>query len=224
MTRSDEQIELDIIDQLKWDSRVDVSRIFVEVAEGTVKLTGTVPTYRMREIAAMDALDVEDVRYIDNGLKVKYRSTSSLPSDEQIGLGIEKMLSWDPDIEPENINVTVDNGNVILEGFVDAIWKKLKAEEIISNLNGVLEVVNKLAVVPAGTYIDQTISEGITKALERNVHVNAREVNTKVENQIVTLSGNVPSWKAYHAARDAALYTPGVIQVQNNLVVSRASG
>jgi osmotically-inducible protein OsmY len=219
MTRSDEQIKLDVIDQLKWDSRVDVSKIFVEVAGGTVKLTGSVPSYRMREIAGMDVLDVKGVMYIENDLKVQYGSIFVPPSDEQIGLSIEKMLSWDPDIDSDGIEITVNAGNVILRGSVDAIWKKLKAEEMTSNLNGVLNVVNKLAVVPTDTYIDQTISEGIMGALERNIHVNARDINIKVENQIVTLSGNVPSWKAYQAARDAALYTPGVIHVQNNLVV-----
>jgi osmotically-inducible protein OsmY len=48
---------------------------------------------------------------------------------------------------------------------------------------------------------------------------NARDINIKVENQIVTLSGKVPGWKAYHAAHDTALYTRGVVQVLNNLVV-----
>jgi osmotically-inducible protein OsmY len=220
MIRSDEQIKLDVIDQLKWDSRVDVSEIFVAVAGGSVKLTGAVPTRRMHEIAGMDALDVEGVKYMNNELKVRYRSNAVPPSDSQIVQNIEKMLSWDPDIDAEHIKVAAEAGNVTLEGSVDAMWKKLKAEEISSNLNGVFEVVNKLAVVPTGIYIDQIISEGITGALERNIHVDVQDIAIQVENQIVTLSGNVTSWKAYHAARDAALYTPGVIQIQNNLVVS----
>ena len=215
----DEQIKLSVVDQLKWDSRVDISDIDVAVSGGAVKLKGSVPSHRMREIATMDVLDVDGVTYLANELKVQYNPTAVLPDDEQIKGNIEKMFSWDPEIEPENIALTVSAGKVTLEGSVNAIWKKLKSQEIASNVTGVFQVINKLAVVPTDTYIDQNISETIMAALERNAHVNARDVNIKVENQIVTLSGKVPGWKAYHAAHDTALYTRGVVQVLNNLVV-----
>jgi osmotically-inducible protein OsmY len=219
MISLDEQIKLSVIDQLKWDSRVDISDIDVAVSGGTVKLKGGVPSYRMREIAAMDVLDVDGVTNLANELKVQYNPAAVLPDDEQIKGNIEKMFSWDPEIEPENIAVTVSAGKVTLEGSVNAIWKKLKSQDIASNVTGILQVINKLAVVPTDTYIDQNISETIMAALERNAHVNARDINIKVENQIVTLSGKVPGWKAYHAAHDTALYTRGVVQVLNNLVV-----
>ena len=219
MISLDEQIKLSVIDQLKWDSRVDISDIDVAVSGGTVKLKGDVPSYRMREIAAMDVLDVDGVTNLANELKVQYNPAAVLPDDEQIKGNIEKMFSWDPEIEPENIAVTVSAGKVTLEGSVNAIWKKLKSQDIASNVTGILQVINKLAVVPTDTYIDQSISEAIMAAIERNTHVTARDVNIKVENQIVTLSGKVPGWKAYHAAHDTALYTRGVVQVLNNLVV-----
>ena len=173
----------------------------------------------IHEIAARDVLDVDGVTYLANELKVQYNPAAVLPDDEQIKENIEKMFSWDPEIEPENIAVTVSAGKVTLEGSVNAIWKKLKTQDIASNVTGVFQVVNKLAVVPTDAYIDQNISEAMMAALERNAHVNARDVNINVENQIVTLSGKVPGWKAYHAAHDAALYTRGVVQVINNLVV-----
>ena len=219
MVSLDEQIKLSVVDQLKWDSRVDISDIDVAVSGGTVKLKGSVPSYRMREIAARDVLDVDGVTFLSNELKVQYSLTAVLPDDEQIKGNIEKMFSWDPEIEPENIAVTVSTGKVTLEGSVNAIWKKLKSQDIASNVTGVFQVINKLAVVPTDTYIDQSISEAIMATLERNTHVTARDVNIKVENQIVTLSGKVPGWKAYHAAHDTALYTRGVVQVLNNLVV-----
>lgn len=219
MISLDEQIKLSVIDQLKWDSRLDISDIDVAVSGRTVKLKGSVPSYRMREIAARDVLDVDGVTSLANELKVQFSPTAVLSDDEQIKGNIEKMFSWDPEIEPENIAVTVSAGKVTLEGSVNAIWKKLKSQDIASNVTGVFQVTNKLAVVPTETYIDQSISEAIIAALERNTHVNARDVNIKVENQIVTLSGKVPGWRAYHAAHDTALYTRGVVQVLNNLVV-----
>jgi osmotically-inducible protein OsmY len=219
MISLDEQIKLSVIDQLKWDSRVDISDIDVAVSGRTVKLKGSVPSHRMREIATMDVLDVDGVTYLANELKVKFSQTAVLPDDEQIKGNIEKMFSWDPEIEPENIAVTVSAGKVTLEGSVNAIWKKLKSQDIASNVTGVFQIINKLVVVPTDTYVDQNISETIMAALERNAHVNARDINITVENQMVTLSGKVPGWKVYRAAQDAALYTRGVVQVHNNLVV-----
>ena len=87
-------------------------------------------------------------------------------------------------------------------------------------MTGVSQIINKLVIVPTATFFDQDILEEITTVFDRNIRIDVQEVNVKVENQIVILSGKVPSWKAYHAARDIALYTRGVIDVQNNLVVS----
>ena len=72
MISLDEQIKLSVIDQLKWDSRVDISDIDVAVSGGTVKLKGSVPSYRMREIVDMEVLDVDGVTYLANELKVQY--------------------------------------------------------------------------------------------------------------------------------------------------------
>ena len=103
MSRSNQQIKSAIIDQLKWDSRVDITNIDLEVSGGIVRLKGFVPSNRMREIVEMDALEVEGVTDLVNELEIQYDSTAVLPADEQVKDNIEKMFSWDPDIESNNI-------------------------------------------------------------------------------------------------------------------------
>jgi hypothetical protein len=44
------------------------------------------------------------------------------------------------------IEVAVNNGKVTLAGSVDQFWKKLKIEEIVSNVPGVYEIVNTLTL------------------------------------------------------------------------------
>lgn len=219
MQPSEEQIKKNVIDQLRWDSRVEISNLKVDVSGSEVKVSGIIPTWRMREIVNMDVLDVAGVTYLVNSLKVQSDSFVILPEDEQIKKAIEEMLNRDPDINAENIIITVNQGNLSLSGTVKAVWQKLKTEDIASSVNGVLQVQNKLAVVPTGTYADQAISEDIMAAFTRNIHIDAQDVSLKVENQIVSMSGKVPNWKAYYAARDIAIYTRGVIDVQNNLWV-----
>jgi osmotically-inducible protein OsmY len=219
MQPSEDIIKKVIIDQLKWDGRIDISNLSVEISGGTVKLMGTVPSYRMREIAMMDVLDVPGVTYLTNELKIKYRSPGALTNDEEIKTNIEKMLSWDADLDTENIKVAVNAGIVSFEGSVTAIWQKVKIENLTSNVTGVLQIINKLAVVPTETYYDQAISKEIMEAFDRSISIDLQDVIVRVEEQIVILSGKVPSWKAYHSARDIALFTRGVIEVQNNLRV-----
>lgn len=219
MTRSEEEIKKNVVNQLRWDSRLDISDLRVDVSGGEVKVAGTIPAWRMREIVNMDVLDVAGVKYLVNNLKVLPRSTEPLPEDEQIKADIDNMLALDPDINPENITVAVNKGILTLEGSVNAIWQKLKAETIASNASGLRQINNALAVVPTGTYADQAISEDIMAAFSRNVHIEVQDVSLRVENQTVFLSGTVPSWKAFYSARDIAFYTRGVVEVQNNLRV-----
>lgn len=219
MKPSEEQIKRNVIDQLRWDSRVEISNLKVDVSGGEVKVSGIIPTWRMREIVNMDVLDVAGVTYLVNNLKVQSVSSVILPSDVQIKKTIEKMLNRDPDINAENITITVNEGTLSLSGTVKAVWQKLKAENIASSVNGIFQVQNRLTVAPTETYADQAISEDIMAAFTRNVHIDAQEVSLKVENQIVFMSGRVPNWKAYYAARDIAVYTRGVLDVQNNLWV-----
>jgi hyperosmotically inducible protein len=215
MRGTEEQIKRNVIDQLRWDSRVEISNLQVDVSGGEVKVAGTIPSWRMREIVNWDVLDVPGVIHLVNELKVKHSSSGIFPGDEEIKTNIEKMLSWDPDINAENRSIAVKEGKFSLKGTVNAIWQKLKAENIASNVKGVLQINNMLAVAPTGEYVDQTIAEDIMAAFSRNIHIDGQDISLKVENQIISLSGKVSNWKAYYAARDIALYTRGVIDIQN---------
>ncbi len=89
----------------------------------------------------------------------------------------------------------------------------------MSGLRGVIDVVNKLAVVPTEDINDKLIAEDIEAALERNLYVNAEDVTVKVENGEVTLTGSVPNWHARGKAYDVAAYTLGVKDVHDYLTI-----
>jgi hypothetical protein len=103
------------------------------------------------------------------------------------------------------------------------VWNKFKAEDLLSNMTGIVEIINKLVVVPTETRIDQAISEEITASLERNIHGELKEVNVPVKDQVVTLTGKVPGWEIYHLVRDVLRYTLGVIDVRNMFLAQNVS-
>lgn len=216
---SNEDIKANVVDNLRWDSRVDATNVTVEVSDGTVTLKGNVPSFTALTAATNNAWNVVGVTDVDNQLIVEYPSAVTVPSDADIKKNIESILAWDNDIDVTEIDVSVSNGVVTLEGNVDAYWKLYHLERK-ADVMGVINIVNKVAVVPTEDVLDEDIASDVEDALERNVSVDVDDVNVKVENGEVTLTGTVPSWNSYNSAENAAFYTLGVVAVDNQLVIN----
>lgn len=217
--RNDEDIKVDVVKQLKWDARIDASEVSTKVNDGEVVLEGNVPTMTAKSAAFDDAYLVDGVLTVDNQLDVEIPAAQKTPTDAQIKDNVETALNINSDVESYKIDVTVDRGWVTLEGTVNAYWEKVSAENEALDINGVLGVSNNLGVVPTESYLDENIAEDIISALERNVHVDADDIDVKVEDGKVTLDGTVKTYTAKNAAFDSALYTPGVITVNNRIIV-----
>jgi osmotically-inducible protein OsmY len=219
MARIDEEIKKDIVDTLYWDGRVDASDVTVEVNEGKVVLKGHIPSLLARTAAEEDAISIPGVIEINNQISVRYPKTIPLPSDEEIAVRVRDSLRLNPIIQGTDIEVEVRGGIATLRGTVDAFWKKGYANDVAANERGVLFIQNHLAVVPTQKLSDQAIARDIESALERNTLVDADAVNIQVENGNVFLGGSLPNWTARRAAENAALYTPGVINVDNRIEI-----
>jgi osmotically-inducible protein OsmY len=219
MVLSDEEIKKRIVDELYWDNRVDASKVGVRVDGGRVTLTGTVPNYNAKLRAETDAYAVRDVIWVENRISVTYPPTITIPSNEDIRRSVIRNLSEDPDLEKTDIRVSVRDGIVTLEGSVDAYWKKWEAEYTTCNVRGVCDIVNKVTVVPTMQISDRVIAEDVRAAIERRRNVNIEDLDIRVENGVVTLSGTVPDWDARRAAINAAEFTKGVIDVLDELSI-----
>jgi hyperosmotically inducible protein len=220
MTRTDEQIKKDVVDQLYWDSRVDASKVSVEVNDHVVTLMGELPTQLARSAALMDVSVVPGVVDVQNHATVVFPSVAEMPPPDQIQTNIERLLGTNAYIRPADIRIVFDNGVVTLEGTVDAMWKKDYAQDLVAHVHGVAEVHNRLGVHHGKSILDRTIAEDITAALQRNVLVDAEDIQVDVKGGIVKLRGMVPTWQARRIARDTALYTSGVVDVHDELKVS----
>jgi osmotically-inducible protein OsmY len=219
MARNDELIKNDIVDSLYWDARVDASDIAVQVHEGAVTLSGTVPTYRSREAAFEDAWTIRDVMQVENRIDVLFPAAVTVPGDHEIRHHVETVLGFDPDIVAGDIDIRVEDGIVTLHGSVDTFWKKVHAASLATQVRGVRKVEDKLTIVPTHDVLDETIADDVEAAIDRNILVNAEDVNVRVQDGVVTLTGTVPTWAAHQAALDAARFTSGVTGVRSELTV-----
>ena len=66
MMRTDSEIKKDVQRELAWDTRVDETDIGVQVRDGIVTLTGTVPSWAKRMAALQAAQRVAGVLDIAN--------------------------------------------------------------------------------------------------------------------------------------------------------------
>lgn len=219
MPRVEEQIKQDVVDQLAWDARVNAADVDVEVRDSRVVLQGTVPSYRSRLAAVEDTELVPGVALVDDQLTVRWPPIYT-PTDDEVWDSVDQALRWNPNVDASLLTVAVDAGVVSLDGTVDSLWKKFHAERVALDVPGVIDVENRLAIVPSRKLTDEAIATEIVDALKRNVLVDAERVDVRVSNGVVDLSGSVPNWTALRAARDAALYTAGVIDVRDSLTVA----
>jgi hyperosmotically inducible protein len=219
MTRKDQEIKKDLIDELYWDHRVDAAEVKAQVADGKVTLTGTVPSYSARSAAASASWGIDGVKEVTNLLSVRFPTTFVVPNDVEIKTNAERTLAWNPEVYSADVDVTVIDGVVCLEGTVDAYWKRGKAEDLVSNLRGVVDIENHLAVVPSESFVDKDIAREIESAFQRSQHVDAEDVTVKVENGRVTLTGTASSYYARGRAYDVAAHSLGVVAVDNHIIV-----
>lgn len=83
-------------------------------------------------------------------------------SDERIREDISDRLTDYSHLDASNIEVTVSEGAVILEGWVDSRWAKRSAEDIVETVSGVQDVRNNLRVhrQASETAASQTVDAG----------------------------------------------------------------
>ena len=221
MAKTKEEIKNEIADHLARDSRIFSEKIKVDFSNGSVVLSGNVQSYSARVAAEEDTRSVYGVNAVENHLEVSFPDRYQKPADYTIRDSVQNLISWDPDIFLEKISVFVQEGRVVLEGTVNALWKKLRAERLASNAGGVLGIKNKLAVVLTNTISDEKIGLDIVSLLSSNSSLDINKVTVEVINGKVSLTGLVPSRTAFDIAEDIARYTQGVVDVVNRLAIGK---
>src|SRR3954447_2144359 len=141
-TRTDEQIQHDVLEELKWDARVQPNEIGVAVKNGIVTISGRVDSYVKKWAAEEAALRVRGVRGVANEIEVRL-PTAAERSDEDIATAALSALKWDALLPDDAVKVTVSKGWVTLEGEVDWQFEKEDAERAVRRLTGVRGVTNR---------------------------------------------------------------------------------
>lgn len=216
-TRSDQEIQQDVLDEFKWDARLKPNEIGVIVKDGIVALTGWVDSYGKKWAAEEAALRVRGAKAVANDIEVRLPGSSER-TDDEIAAAVVRALQWDIFVPADKIKVTVSKGWVTLEGEVEWQFQKQDAERDVRSLWGVKGVTNLITVKPAVRPSD--VREKIEQALIRSAKTDADRITVDVDGSTVTLRGTVHSYAEKEEAERAAWQAPGVSSVKNQIRVS----
>jgi len=215
MIRTDQDIQADVLAELRWDQSVQANEIGVAVKGGIVTLTGKVDTFLKKWRAEEAAHRVNGVVAVANDIEVR---TIGERTDTDIAAAAVEALKWNASIPAEKIHVTVSNGWVTLKGDVEWQYQRQEAERSVRRLWGVKGVSNLIVVKPLASPSD--LKKQIEDALVRTAEVDAKNITVEMQGTKAILKGKVRSWAEKQEAARTAWLAPGITSVDNQITVT----
>jgi osmotically-inducible protein OsmY len=141
--------------------------------------------------------------------------------DSELQEAVLAELNWEPSVTAANIGVTAKAGVVALTGHVGSYVEKYAAETATRRVKGVKAVAEELEVrLPSDTARDDAdIAEAALDRLAWDVSVPNDTVKIKVENGLVTLTGEVDWHYQKKAAEHDVAGMHGVIDVVDLITI-----
>lgn len=225
--RPDGEIRSDILAAIRRDVYLTGLPVFVTVRESVVTLTGSVGNAYEKQRAESDARWINGVKSAKNELKVEWwedrgvRQQLPLPSDMELKEAVRDELYKDLRVE-DPFEITVDSsfGHVTLNGTVESYHDRVLAESDANDVVGVARVTNNLIAKPARCE-DSAVKKDVQSKLASDYLLSGQEIQVKVHDGIVDLSGNVANHFERKHALVATASVPGVVDVVNMLHVSK---
>lgn len=222
MKTPEELMKKRINDHLYWHYKIDASKIKIFVEDRKVILSGITNSFLSKKLAEKITRQIEGVRIIENNIKVKYPKELLILDidDSKIQSNARTILELNASINKESIKVEVKNGIIILEGIIEIYWKKKIAEDFVSEINGVIDVLNNINVIPKEKIPDKKIEQEIISAIKGYGRININEIELKVEEGNIAISGRVMNFSDNDLIIDTITYIAGVRNIENNLSIN----
>lgn len=213
---SDKQLQESVLDALDFEPSINCAQIGVTVENAAVTLRGHVESYAQKHMVEKTVRRVKGVRAVADELEVRYIGAHQT-ADDEIAQRALHLIDWDVTI-PDDIKVTVEDGNLTLRGEVEWQYQRMGAERSMRSLKGVKSVLNLIGILAKPRAPD--IKRRIEAALRRSAEIEADAIRVTVsDGNRVTLDGRVHTWRDRQVAETAAWSVPGVQTVDDRLIL-----
>jgi len=137
-------------------------------------------------------------------------------SNDEIRTMVENQLALDPAVSAYQVRAKVLDGVVTLEGSVDNLLAKQRADGVARLVKGVRSVVNRIEIRRPEMRTDEAVRLDIQDAFRTNVALDD-PIEVAVDGGAVTLRGTVDSWQERNLAEKVAEGIRGVTEVSSFL-------
>lgn len=217
--KTDHELKIAIEDELDWTPSVKADRVGVAVTDGAVTLSGEVESYPEKQAAVHAALRVRGVTAVADEIVIDNPWPGLLDADiaRDAGAGLDRSML----VPAGAVKATVHDHTITLSGTVAWQYQRDAARHVAANLPGVREVRNLITLKPPVEEVSAGDAKTkITSALLRNAQLDANRIQVDVRGHEVKLTGTVTSWAERRQAEHAAWSSPGVTDVNNQIVVN----
>lgn len=193
---------------------------FVEVDKGVVTLSGRVKSVWGKNEAIKRALGVNGVKTVQDELEIAFGE-----SDKKVAEAIaQKIRTYAFYTVYDNIEMSINEGHVKLDGRVTMPFKADVIEEMASKVMGVQSVASSIETLPVNIGDDRLRRSLYARIYSDTLFSHTRNwidppVHIVVERGHVTLTGGVNSKVEKRKAEVIARTTFGVFSVKNELSV-----
>lgn len=161
---------------------------------------------------ADDRLDATKINVEVEGSRVTFNG--------QVETDIARQLVSEIALEIENIK-SVDNRLDIRFATAQPAEVKFNSQHDLGRDHpSLFDISDRIGSRPSTFVADSIIADSVRVALDRSMYVDADMIDVKVLDGMVVLRGEVANMMAVKAALEIAMYTEGVLNVRNNLIIN----
>jgi osmotically-inducible protein OsmY len=211
------ELQHDVWDELRSEPELEscIADLAVYVTGCEVTLVGAVRRYLQKATAGRAACRVPGVTRLENSIHV-HLAPMERRDDLVIVEEVQRVLGWDTILPPDRIVVSVREGGVTLQGEVDREHQRTAAEQAVEPLIGITGLRNEISVRPMFT--TGNLEPRVVAAIRR---LRAQHVRVEMHGGTVALHGRVASLADRESIDRAVREIPGVMMVDDNLVIAR---
>lgn len=144
-----------------------------------------------------------------------------MTTQTKLGQDVLQELEWEPGLDETSQRVSEEDGIVTLEGHARSFWEKDAAVEAAQRVAGVRGLISDITLTPRARA--SLVKEQIDAALRRYAEVDAKAIRVETHDGDVTLRGVVRSWPERAQVERAAWAAPGVVHIDNEIIVAPAT-